>query len=476
MKRPIFILYLISVTIHEIAAQQNWAAVPCSKMRKVEAINRMWVDSLHNEIILYSLDGSKICNTKYKGLFAYNGSAFHDLDLGVSTHRSGESAAGDYVKGLITFGNRTLFGGGFLTVGSDTLQSKSLALWNGMEWDTFPKHVFRNDLNPYSGGGFYGFLKHNGKLWMYGGFDTIGNTITKNITAYNGHTFEAVPSMPLTNPTPITKMIVYKNKLIATGNFDDYPAMNYDRLAQFDGTSWSPVGNGVRGGASACHEMAVYKDTLYIAGAFPKAAGNAGNTIMKWDGNQMHDAGFGDFCGYGAVWSLVPYRNRLYAFGGFACAADQKTFGMAYYENGKWTVSQDSVDNLITSAVLYNDAIYIGGGFKSINGDTTIQKFAKLLCPDFDAASGCLSGIRESSGKLNLKIFPNPSKDKIQIEFDQNIDIEKITISNTLGQQLNKYTEPKPGLEIDVSGLPQGIYFLKAESKHRQGVLKVVKE
>jgi hypothetical protein len=477
MKR-LLIVSLQFCLISEAAAQQNWAAVPCSNVSGPTQFERMWVDSLHNEIILYSIWGFSVCNTNYRGIVAYNGSDFHNLDFGISTHRSGTSAAGDYVKGLITYGDKTLFGGGFLTVGSDTLKSKSLALWNGTKWDTFPKPVFRNDMNGNSGGGFFGFLKYNGKLWMYGAFDTIGGVVTKNLAAFDGNTFASVPAIPVNNPSPITEAIWYKNKLVVSGSFYDYPSFSFYRLAQFDGTSWSQVGGGLRGSLSACQTIAVYKDTLYIGGAFPQAAGNAGNYLMKWDGSQLSDAGFSDtFCGYGAIWKLLVFRNRLYAFGGFSCVSGQKAFGVAYYENGKWTVPKDSIEgNGIFDAVVYNDCIYIGGSFESINGDASIQKFAKLICPDFDATTGCISGLKEAQYKIDAKVFPNPSKNKIQIEFEQNIGIDKVSITNTLGQVLFVLFKPVPKQEIDLSHLPAGIYFLKVENKQAQGVFKVVKE
>ncbi len=240
MKQLVILLLLFICTI-PTAAQQNWAAVPCSKIQDADAINKMFIDSLHNEIILYSINGYSICNTTYKGMFAYNGSGFHDLDKGINTHNSNLTTGGAQVWNCITYGNKTLFGGGFLSVGSNTLYSKSLALWNGAVWDTFPTHCFPNTLD-YRGGGFYGFLKWNSKLWMYGKIDTIGNTITKNLVAFDGNTFTPVPAIPVNQNSPITNMIVYKNKLIATGNFYDYPSFDFFRLAQFDGTNWTQVG------------------------------------------------------------------------------------------------------------------------------------------------------------------------------------------------------------------------------------------
>jgi hypothetical protein len=477
MKYSLAITLIISFMTGRTSAQQNWAGVPCTIMKANEFVDRMIVDSLHNEIILYSVNGDTICNTIYKGLFAYNGNSFHDLDRGLNTHEGGPGTSALYLRDCITYGNKTLFGGFFNSVGSTPLYAKSLALWNGAVWDTFPKHIFRNVPSDNTRGGFFGFTKWNGKLWMYGGFDTIGSTITKNLVAFDGNAFLPAPSIPVNNNAPIVKMIEYKNKLIAFGNFYDTPNFNYFRLAQFDGTSWLPVGTGVRGGVANVCDMKIYKDTLYIAGSWSKGAGNAGNYIMKWDGSQLLDAAFTPtFCSNGNIWSLIPFKNRLYAFGNFLCAANQKAFGVAYYENGAWTVPQDSIASwAITSAVLHNNSIYIAGGFKSINGDTTIQKFARLMCPDFDAASGCLSGLRENSVKGNVKVFPNPSYGKLNIEFN-GIVVEEMTFLNTLGQEVYKLFNPSQKQEIDISVLPAGIYFLIAENKLGQGMFKVLKE
>lgn len=437
----------------------------------------MLVDSLHNEIILYSAFGSTICNVPYKGIFAFNGSSFRALNKGVNTHNPNPMTGGEsIVNDCIRYGNSTLFGGFFRSVSSTTLLAKSLALWNGAVWDTFPNHVFPNNLT-YSGGGFWGFLKHDAKLWMYGAFDTIGNLVTKNLVSFDGNNFAAVPSPPISNYQSINKMIVYKDKLIIAGTFYDYPSWDYYRLAQFDGSSWSQVGNGVRGGLSGVWDMRIYNDTLYIAGSYPKTAGNIGNYIMKWDGTQLHDAGFGDFCGYGAISSLLPYKNRLYAFGNFSCAADKKAFGVAYYENGAWTVPQDSVENLgIRSAVVYNGDIYISGAFKSINGDTSIAKFARLLCPDFDAAGGCISGLKETKDDPHFNLFPNPTNGKFYFEYNTAFKIHKLTLTSTLGEEIYSITKPQPQQEIDVQNLAAGVYYLKVLSQAAQKVFKVVKE
>lgn len=460
------------------AAAQNWAAVPCYTPRAVyEAINRMFVDSLHNEIILNSVYGYSTCNITYKGVFAYNGSNFRDLDYGIDKHNPNPFTAGNYMLDCIPYNGKTLFGGAFNSVGSNTLFAKSVALWNGAVWDTFPKFVFPNDLSG-RGGGINSFIKFNGRLWMAGAIDTIGGIITNNVVNFDGTNFFSIPAIPSTFDYVVSKIIAYKNKVIAIGNFYDPPSWSSARVAMFDGTNWSSVGSGVKGNIAFAYDMAIYRDTLYIAGTWPKSSGNVSNHIMKWDGTQLHDAGFGDFYNYGAITSMVVFKDRLYVFGSFNYAADQSAWGVAYYENGSWTVPQDSILNHGPKyAVVYNNTIYMAGGFRKINGDSTIQNFARLVCPDFDAVSGCISGIKKNEwNTLNVKLFPNPVKGKLRLEYENNIDIDKISIANILGQEVFVLKQPQREQEIDISFLSDGIYLLKVQNNKAQKVFKVIKE
>lgn len=473
MKTKIATLVFIFTFLQQVRSQNNWAPVPC--YNSSFAVTKMFVDSLHNEIILSFRDEHNICNSNFKGLLAFNGSDFHDLDFGLNKHNPNLVTGGDIAISSTPFNGKTLIGGFFASVGSTTLFSEAMALWNGAVWDTFPKFTFTH--NPSRSGIFpvvNGFLRDNGKLWIYGAFKNLGGVTGNNIYTYDGNNFSAVniPISDFNDNYPVFKMIKYQNQIYALGNFGDYPSNSISRLAKYDGTSWTSVGNGIVGSIDNAAELVVYNDTLYIAGTFSKASGNAGNYIMKWDGTQLRDAGFGNFYGWYAIWKLVVYKNRLYAFGNFPYAGSQKAFGVAYYENGSWKAASDSINGKITNAVVYNNDLYIAGGF-SIIGNQTIKNFAKLRCSDFDNV--CTTGIKESEwNRLNVKLFPNPVKDKLHFELEYKTNIDKITIRNTLGQEVLVLNKPEQ--EIDISHLPIGIYFIKAENNQGQSLFKVVKE
>jgi hypothetical protein len=270
-------------------------------------------------------------------------------------------------------------------------------------------------------------------------------------------------------------MVKYHSELYAAGQFYNYPGFTFCSLAKYDGTTWTPVGNGVNGGLASVGDMVVYKDTLYIAGAFSKADGNMGTHIMKWDGSQLRDAGFGNFYDWGGIWQLAVYKNRLFAFGNFDHAADQTAFGVAYYENGQWTVPQDNVANYgIRGAVVYKDELYISGGFQNINGDTTLRCFAKLRCIDFDYT--CTVGLKDHAQTLQgLKVYPNPAQDQLSIELETAGKID-LQVTNCLGQVVYTSTSLIEKQNLDLGFLQPGIYFLSLRQNNGQKTIKIIKE
>jgi hypothetical protein len=478
MTKKLAIVLALSCLLKQGGAQQNWAPIPCFNPNW--QIHTVYLDSLHNELILSFANTSNICNVNFKGLLAYNGSNFHALDYGLNTHNPNLTTGATLANCSVPYNGKTLFGGFFTTVGSNTLPAVSLALWNGASWQAFPKPTFNNtgtsNLNSV-----FGFLRDNNKLWIYGWFDNLGGVPGSNLYTFDGTNYTAV-NLPVNDNTYITKLIKYKNEIYATGLFSNLPSPNFYRLAKFNGANWSSVGSGVRGNLGGVGDMLVYKDTLYIAGAFSIGDGNIGNYVMKWDGTQLLDAGFDDFFyDWGYISQLLEYKNRLYAFGNFTHVGDKKVnSSMAYYENGKWVASPDSQCCGINKAVVYKNELYIAGGFDAINGDTTLRYFAKLRCPDFDYV--CTTGLNEHTKFKNLKIYPNPITNKLNINFE-GIAPEncKLELLNCLGEVIltKQHVEVEnetDSYQIDLSDLAKGIYFLRVWDAEAQQVFKVIKE
>ncbi len=79
------------------------------------------------------------------------------------------------------------------------------------------------------------------------------------------------------------------------------------------------------------------------------------------------------------------------------------------------------------------------------------------------------------NNEKKIRIFPNPVEDKFTFELEQNI-VNKITITNCLGQIVFLLNDPLSKQEIDLSFLEKGVYFLTAHSISQNIALKVLKE
>jgi PKD repeat protein len=87
------------------------------------------------------------------------------------------------------------------------------------------------------------------------------------------------------------------------------------------------------------------------------------------------------------------------------------------------------------------------------------------------------TGINEMNDLSGIKIYPNPTTGIITIGFDQNIGNVEVTVMNTLNKVVySKSTETIPGnsLNIDLSNLAKGIYFIKLKSDKIEKTIKVI--
>src|SRR5262245_14642239 len=72
-------------------------------------------------------------------------------------------------------------------------------------------------------------------------------------------------------------MTVYNGKLIVGGRFHFSGATALNRIAQWNGTSWQPLGSGLAG--SEVRALTTFNGNLIIGGTFTAAGGDAGDYI-----------------------------------------------------------------------------------------------------------------------------------------------------------------------------------------------------
>jgi hypothetical protein len=108
-----------------------------------------------------------------------------------------------------------------------------------------------------------------------------------------------------------------------------------------------------------------------------------------------------------------------------------------------------------------------GAGLLQCYKDSTSFGSYSVFSPTFNCVYDFTIGLKEHSKLSLLNIYPNPTKDKVTISLSEldlrnSNSIKKLYIVNALDQlYLSKDINSSTLLNIDLSNLPKGIYFLK---------------
>jgi hypothetical protein len=115
---------------------------------------------------------------------------------------------------------------------------------------------------------------------------------------------------------------VLGNKLYAGGGFTTAGGVSANYMAQWNGSSWSPLGLGINAYVAA---LAVSGANLYAGGDFTNAGGVSANYMAQWNGSSWSALGSGMNSSenaylYTLVDALAVSENSLYAGGSFGTA------------------------------------------------------------------------------------------------------------------------------------------------------------
>ncbi len=168
------------------------------------------------------------------------------------------------------------------------------------------------------------------------------------------------------------------------------PGTNF--IARWDGSTWSPLGEGVGGGSSlpAVYSLAVFDDgtgpALYAGGAFTAADGVIVNRIARWDGSEWSALGEGVSSGGSTidVKALTVFDDgngpALYAGGNFSTAGGVAASRVARWDGTEWTPVGAGFDGTVRAFAAFDDgtgeALYAGGIFR-LSGGVPVSRIAR---------------------------------------------------------------------------------------------------
>ncbi|MCX6231984.1 MAG: T9SS type A sorting domain-containing protein [Bacteroidetes bacterium] len=144
--------------------------------------------------------------------------------------------------------------------------------------------------------------------------------------------------------------------------------------------------------------------------------------------------------------------------------ADSGTTKGIYRYNGI-----ENGDDVVSSLKVFNNGNVVLTGLSSFNSkyDWTTQLLSDVILT-----------VSDINKKNDIQIYPNPAKDKLNINLEKFSDFRKTTLSiyNIQGQLILQKIVNQAVTEIDISHLAKGMYFIKIDNDSNLMLNKFVKE
>jgi hypothetical protein len=236
-------------------------------------------------------------------------------------------------------------------------------------------------------------------LYVGGDFTIAGCETVNSIARWDGSNWSA-----LTGPggegvnNIVSAMAVFDDgtgpALYVGGPFTTAGGMTVNRIARWDGTSWSALaGPSYVGVNNSVYAMAVFDDgsgpALFVAGDFTAAGGVIVNRIAKWNGSAWSVLSGPSGVGVnGSVSAMTVFDDgsgpALFVAGDFTAAGGVTVNRIAKWNGATWSAlsgpSGVGVNNSVYEMVVFDDgtgpALYVGG-FLTTAGGVTVNRIAR---------------------------------------------------------------------------------------------------
>ena len=283
-------------------------------------------------------------------------------------------------------------GGSFTSAGG--VAANNLARWDGSSWSALGSGV---------NGSVYSLTIFDDgtgpALYAGGDFKFAGGGAANRIARWNGSNWSALGTGMIDTNDAVRALTVYDDgsgpALYAGGEFTAAGGVAANRIARWDGSSWSALGGGMSGSSDFVYSLAVFDDGggpgLYAGGFFASAGGVAANLIARWDGSSWSALGTGlsFVSAFPAVYALTVFDGgggpALYAGGRFTTAGGTSASRMAKWDGTSWSalgtgVSSGSIFTFVDALVVFDagsgPALHAGGSFTTA-GDVSAKKIAR---------------------------------------------------------------------------------------------------
>jgi len=251
-------------------------------------------------------------------------------------------------------------------------------------------------------------------LYVAGDFATAGGAIVRNIAKWDGQEWSGLNGTGGDGTDgPIAALAVYDDgtgpALFVGGSFSEAGGVPANRIARWNGHSWSSLGTGLQNGTSgSVSAMCVFDDgggaALYVGGSFLSAGGTTANRIARWDGQGWSALESGTQIGLGGMArAMAVFDGGLYVGGSFPTAGGIPANNIARWDGQAWSSlgvgSQNGITHTVSAITTFDDgsgeALCVGGYIWSAGG-VSVNRVARWNGVNWSAlGSGIANGLED---------------------------------------------------------------------------------
>jgi len=266
-----------------------------------------------------------------------------------------------------------LFASGYFTGGAGVSGANLIARWDGSSWSTLGSGVdgLVTSMLCYDDGS-------GPALWVGGSFTHAGGVNAQRFARWDGASWSeprpfnsqvrAMAAFDADGPGPIP------TKLIVGGGFL-YSGTNLRGVAQWDGSSWLPLNQGIVGSVS---QLATADfgagPRLFAIGSFTVAGVVPAEKIASWDG--AHWAALGSGIQFGTAYASTVFDDgsglALYIGGSLTVVGGAPVQHIARWNGSTWSSVGVGLPDTVESLQVFDagdgPALYAGGRFNVAQG------------------------------------------------------------------------------------------------------------
>jgi trimeric autotransporter adhesin len=309
---------------------------------------------------VFNYNGSNI-----NSIVHWNGTGWTPVGTGVT---GGTIPGSPFINVMLMQGGNLYVGGSFTNAGG--VSASSIAMWDGGAWHA---------LGPGLGGQVLALVSYGGYIYAGGGFTNTGLGIT-NLAKWDGANWTAVG---LGTDQAVRDLETNSGNLYAGGSFTRIDTISAGRIAVWNGSAWSPLGNGTLPPTLGSLGAGVYKmvwrgNRMYVAGNFGQVGTVAASHVAGWDGTNWFALGGTTSKGMshliGNVRSFSALGGNIYACGAFTSAGQATATNVAKWDGTNWSLlgiglaGATAFTSQAEASATVNGLLYVGGSFVTAGG------------------------------------------------------------------------------------------------------------